>query len=1234
MRRRLLAWFTDGGTVFVLAVALAGTGTLAALVTVIDWSRSSLVLLLCGASALAHAVFLPGPHDGDQTLGPLVAGAGLTLMGAPAAALAMAGGWLAGGGLGRRRPPADVLFGASQAVLATLTAAGAAYLAYFDIPSVASPLYLGRLEADYLLGTLTAAVAYGATSATLGSARAALGRRPAFVGGSGGVVVAGGIAASALVAAGATIALVGTHAAPTTGLLVVVPAALLGGIALLLEGQRQAQAEVAALQAGLAELGRSPSAEDAAQAAAEVLGRLLPAEIVVVFLRSPGRSTARAVYYRGPGGPELGRALEPDGITAHVMRTGQPLRVGEYERDPRHSARAAILFGPRAVRSLAAAPVAAGREVWGAVVVARPVRFAFTARHERLLQAVADGLGLAVQAASLAEQAREQAERLAAIQHAGLLAAATLDPDEACRNLAVRATEMTGARYAFLALVDAAGRELAGKVVWGADPAAYVALRARLVPEATDLAEAVRAIRERRTIVCDEAALAGSPCPSLRGLADARTAVVTPLRRGSTAIGALTVVYAEPRRVTEAEVATIEAIAGQGAVVIEAARQHAAMEERMRQLEAVARFSRRLGGIADMAALFAVVAQGARDILGVERCLLVVWDGNGPPQLLAQGVADEVVETLRELLPAGVGRTVLGAAHPIDGDFATDGRLAPLRDAARRDGLRSAAFFPMRAQGTVIGAFAVFSREPRAALAPTLALAEAFVDQVAAAVRYAAILGDRETRLTEVSLLSRLVGAASISLELEEIFKTVAAELVAAAGIPRVSIYRLEGKVLRRVAQAGAPDAPVELPLTLGVTGRVMRTGRSELVPDVREDPDYTSVNYDVTSLAVVPILRDGAVTGLLVAEGVAARPVTPAAFTLLVAFGGQLNIAVRNAAVYEEQRRAHDELQVLYEAARAVSGTLDLRTVLDSLVTVTCRAFGYDHGTVLMVDTESGDLTVEASYGEHAVPVGTRLPAGVGVTGWVARSGTPAVVDDVRADPRYHRFDERTQSELAVPLIAEGKVHGVFNVESARPGAFGARDLRLLTTLASYAVVAIQNARLYEQAQRLAITDGLTELYNHRYLHESLGRVLERARRDAQPVGLIMLEIDHFKRYNDTYGHQSGDEALRTVAALLRRGSRPSDVVARYGGDEFMVVLPGAGKAAAQETAERLRRAVEAYPLVLGGEIITTVTLSVGVAAYPQDGTTVDQLVEAVDRAQYNAKRSGGNKVYVAHAP
>jgi diguanylate cyclase (GGDEF)-like protein len=551
-----------------------------------------------------------------------------------------------------------------------------------------------------------------------------------------------------------------------------------------------------------------------------------------------------------------------------------------------------------------------------------------------------------------------------------------------------------------------------------------------------------------------------------------------------------------------------------------------------------------------------------------------------------------------------------------------------------RERLKAGTFFPLCSQGVFVGLLALLDAGVKEMSVEEMRLAEAFVDQVAVAVQNATLLAQSERRRDELILLNRIVGSVSASLDVVEIFRTAAAEVAGALGVPRVSIYRVEGPVLRLVAQVGASDSIGELPVNSGVLGRVVRTGRPDFVPNVREDPDYILNSFDVTSMVVVPITLDGVTSAVLKVEGIATRPVTQPMFEFLSAFAQQLSIVARNASFYEEQRREHDELQVLYEAAKAVSGTLDLRTLLDSLMSVTCRAFGYENGTLFMVDPQSGDLTVEAAYGYRESVMGARLPAGAGIVGWVARTGAPLIVDDVSTDPRYRQMDDRTRSELAVPLIAEGKVLAVFNVESARLGAFGSRDMRLLTTLASYAVVAIQNAHLYEQAQRLAITDGLTELYNHRYLHEALERILERARRDAQPLGLIMLEIDHFKRYNDTYGHQCGDEALRTVAGLLRRGSRPSDIVARYGGDEFMVVLPGAGKAAVQETAERLRRTVEAYPLILGGEVITTITLSVGVAAYPQDGRTVDALVEAVDRAQYIAKRSGGNKVHVAHGP
>jgi diguanylate cyclase (GGDEF)-like protein len=219
--------------------------------------------------------------------------------------------------------------------------------------------------------------------------------------------------------------------------------------------------------------------------------------------------------------------------------------------------------------------------------------------------------------------------------------------------------------------------------------------------------------------------------------------------------------------------------------------------------------------------------------------------------------------------------------------------------------------------------------------------------------------------------------------------------------------------------------------------------------------------------------------------------------------------------------------------------------------------------------------------------------------------------------------------SDMAIPLRSHGQVTGAFRVASRRSFAYEPEDFDLLRRLADFVAVAVENQRLLEANRRMAEVDGLTGVCNHRHFRTLLMREGERARQLGQPLALVMVDVDHFKRVNDNHGHPMGDAVLRHVAGVLARRVRRSDVVARYGGEEFAMLLPGSDAVAAARMAEELRAAIAAGSGHANDPAPPVgVTASFGVAAIPADAATETALVEAADAALYRAKRGGRNRV------
>ncbi len=333
---------------------------------------------------------------------------------------------------------------------------------------------------------------------------------------------------------------------------------------------------------------------------------------------------------------------------------------------------------------------------------------------------------------------------------------------------------------------------------------------------------------------------------------------------------------------------------------------------------------------------------------------------------------------------------------------------------------------------------------------------------------------------------------------------------------------------------------------------------------------------------------------------------------------------------VLRDLERKVQELQALNDVARTLASTLDIHEVLSLVMRKVSEVLRPEHWSLLLVDEERNELVFEIAVGDGADRLkGLRLPIGEGIAGHVASSGEALLVPDVREDPRFAaRFDKAsgvvTGSILAVPLRSKGRVVGVMEIVNPRGArAFGPEDQRSLETLSEYAALAIDNARAYERIRELTLRDEHTGLFNARHLWRQLEAEALRTLRTGRPFSLVFLDLDHFKQVNDRHGHQVGSAVLREVGDRLRQHIRSIDVPVRYGGDEFVILLPETDRERARAAAERLRDAVAGAPFAGGAGLAIRITASFGLATCPDDGATAEEVVKAADSAMYRVKET-----------
>jgi diguanylate cyclase (GGDEF)-like protein len=327
-------------------------------------------------------------------------------------------------------------------------------------------------------------------------------------------------------------------------------------------------------------------------------------------------------------------------------------------------------------------------------------------------------------------------------------------------------------------------------------------------------------------------------------------------------------------------------------------------------------------------------------------------------------------------------------------------------------------------------------------------------------------------------------------------------------------------------------------------------------------------------------------------------------------------------------ESRQMDHLRVFHDVARALTASLELEEILGAIMDKMAQFFGPERWSLLMVDDVSGELYYAIAVGENAESLkGLRVPLGEGVAGWVAATGNPLIVPDVALDPHWSAFatkhpDLKIQSIACVPVRAGNKTLGVIQLLNSKLDLLSEYSISFLRILCDYAAIAIQNARSMTLIQELTITDDVTGLFNARHLYTMLGEQVAL----GQVFSLMFVDLDHFKSVNDTHGHLLGSRLLAEIGGLLKRSLGPNNAAFRYGGDEFVALLPGMGKAAASGTTMALCEDLRNARFLEGAGLSLHVSGSFGLATFPEDGDTVQTILRSADTMMYEAKKTRNN--------
>jgi diguanylate cyclase (GGDEF)-like protein len=620
----------------------------------------------------------------------------------------------------------------------------------------------------------------------------------------------------------------------------------------------------------------------------------------------------------------------------------------------------------------------------------------------------------------------------------------------------------------------------------------------------------------------------------------------------------------------------------------------------------------------------------------------------GPTSVVAIGLSDrfcaasqeeDLDDQLVQMVARVGGMVVFHELHRPERWSALEEReqhFRRFRALALEQGLKTVVGISLLAKDRVFGLLLLGTPDSRRFTPAELRLLLALGHQIGMAVENSYLVQQTSRRTEELHVMNEIGRALSSTLDPDALFEKIYAEIQRLFDVTNFYIAFYD-PALNRIEFKMEVTEGQRIPERSRAAGNhlteyMVRTRQPVLI---REDFVGEARRLGVQpiqnrgSFCGVPLIVHDRSIGVMAVHSMQERVFDEGHLELLRVLASEAAIAIENARLFHEQDEKSRQLVLLNEISRHAISTLNTEEMLAKIAQEMEAGLSYEHMGIGLLDYSSKEIILQAEAGSarhRSSVVGRRLSLDEGLIGHVARTGRRATLGDLGAPPKGRPLTVLPDAVSAIgfAIIYGDQVLGVVYVETFAPHEFTPGEIQLLTTLTDLVASALHNSFTYQKAQEQAITDGLTGVKTHRYFMETLSAEWKRATRANRPFALVLIDLDRFKFVNDFYGHLEGDVVLQRVSAILEQNCRRSDVVARYGGDEFVILMPETSLEQGLQIASKLRAWLAADSMLKEKNI----TGSFGIACFPEHGSTPQELIQMADASMYISKHSGGNAV------